>query len=185
MEMILTILLGGAFGGVLYWIGAARPEKVIAMLSFRCLKLMKITIGAIGLSSVLFAIFSLTKIIGNVNYNVTNVSLGVVIGGLIFGIGLGWSGGYPSGSIAALGTNVFMKAIWVILGGFVGALTYSLTYSKLNELGIFNIMNMGKLTVFNISDQYSYILPGGYIGLGILGLLLIIISFVIPIVDDK
>ncbi len=185
MEIIFTVLLGGVFGGILYWTGAARPEKIIDMLSFRCLKLIKIIIGAIGVSSVLFAIFNLTKITGNMNYNITPTNLGVVIGGLIFGIGLGWSGGYPSGSIVALGTNLFVKSIWLIVGGFAGALVYSFTYSKLSDLGVFDIMDMGKLTLFNISDKYSYLLPGGYIGLGVLGILSIIISFAIPIVDDK
>ncbi len=185
MEIIFTVLLGGLFGGVLYWTGAARPEKVIDMLSFRCLKLIKIVIGAIGVSSVLFAIFNITKIAGNMNYNITPVNLGVVIGGLIFGIGLGWSGGYPSGSIAALGSNMFTRSIWLIVGGFVGALVHSFTYSKLIDIGVFKIMDMGKLTLFNISDEYVYLLPGGYIGLGLLGVISIIISFAIPVVDDK
>lgn len=56
----------------------------------------------------------------------------------------------------------FKKALTVILGGLTGALTFSLSYGSLERLGLFDAMNMGKLTLFNISEEFPSVFNIGY-----------------------
>ena len=57
MMIVLAILLGGFFGFALYKVGAANMDNLLSMLSLRNLTLMKIILFAIGLASVLVALF--------------------------------------------------------------------------------------------------------------------------------
>ena len=95
MIIVLAILLGGFFGFALYKVGAANMDNLLSMLSLRNLTLMKIILFAIGLASVLVALFYTIGWFDPAHLNVKATHLGVVIGGLIFGLGF-WRGWYLS-----------------------------------------------------------------------------------------
>lgn len=84
--------------------------------------------------------------------------LGVIIGGLIFGVGFGWAGTCAGTCVADSSSGGFKKSISVIIGGLVGAFMYSLSYESLNNSGLFHVMNIGKLTLFNISAKFTSVL---------------------------
>ena len=50
MEILLAVILGGAFGFVLHRIGATNPTRLIDMLRLSDLKLEKVILFSIGLT---------------------------------------------------------------------------------------------------------------------------------------
>lgn len=185
MKILLAILLGGFFGFALYYTGASSPKKIIQMLTLKDLTIMKVIVFAIGIASFLISLSSFIGIFNISHFSVKTTHLGVLIGGLIFGIGFGWAGSCPGTCVASFSSGGFSKAVVVILGGLLGALTFSLSYGALANLGLFDTMNFGKLTLFNISDKFPSVIPIGMPGLMILGIILVAFSIILPVEFSK
>lgn len=180
MKIVLAIILGFLFGFVLYWVGASSPKKLIAMLRLENLSIMKIIVFGIGFASVLLSVSSLLGIFNPSHLSVKGINLGVVTGGLLFGIGFGTVGTCPGTCVAATSSGGYKKALSAVFGGLLGAWAYSMTYGFWKRIGLFSTMDGGKLTLFQISDKYPSVFPFGYTGLLIVGLLFIAVSFFLP-----
>lgn len=109
MELILAILLGGFFGFALNYVGATNTTKLKNMLTLRDLTIMKIILFAIGFSSLLVAAASFMGIFDISHLSVKTTHLGVVVGGLIFGVGFGWAGTCPGTCVAGAGGLILRK----------------------------------------------------------------------------
>lgn len=181
MNILLGIVLGGLFGAALYHVGASNPKKLLDMLRLEDLSLMKIIFFAIGFASVLLCLSKLLGLFDVSHLSIKTTHLGVVIGGLIFGLGFGGLGTCPGTCVVATSSGGFKKAIVAVAGGLVGALAFSLSYGRLKQIGLFDTMNLGKLTWFNISDKFPSIFNVGYGGLLIVGIVFMLIAFVLPI----
>ena len=181
MDILLAIILGGFFGFALYYVGATNYSKLLNMLRLKDLSLMKIILFAIGFSSLLVAIASFLGILDISHLDIKVTHLGVVLGGLIFGIGFGWAGTCPGTCVAGSSSGGLKKALIVILGGLLGAFSYSLSYGPLKELGLFDAMNLGSLTLFKLSDKFPSVFNIGFGGLLIMGIVLMAVAYFIPI----
>lgn len=180
MEIILAVLLGGFFGFALTYVGATGFKNILKMLRLEDLSLAKIILFAIGFSSVLLSISNMLGIFDISHLSVKTMNLGVIIGGLIFGVAFGAVGTCPGTCVGALGSNGVKKGISTILGGLLGAFTFSLSYGYFKGLGLFESLNMGKLTLFNISENYSSVFNLGFAGLLIVGLLFMVAAYMLP-----
>lgn len=180
MTIFLAVILGGLFGFVLYLVGASSPKNLLSMLRLEDLTLMKIIVFAIGFASVLLSLSSILGIFNTSHLSIKTTNLGVILGGLIFGLGFGWVGTCPGTCLAASSSGGFKKAISAILGGLLGALTFSLSYIGWKQLGLFDTMNLGKLTLFNISDKFPSVFNIGYLGLLGIGVIFMVIAFILP-----
>lgn len=180
MELLLGVLLGGFFGFALYYVGASNPEKLKNMLSLKDLTLMKTILFAIGFSSLLLALSSFIGIFDPTHLSVKATHLGVIVGGLIFGIGFGWAGTCPGTCVADSSSGGIKKAASTIVGGLIGAFVFSLSYGFLDRLGLFDKMNLGKLSLFNLSDSFPSVFNIGFGGLLIMGSLLMIAAIFLP-----
>lgn len=180
MDILLAVLLGGFFGFALFYVGATKSSKLISMLSFNNLLLMKTILFAIGFASFLLSIASFVGILDLSHLSVKTTHLGVVIGGLIFGVGFGWAGTCPGTCVADSSSGGYKKAISVIIGGLVGAFIYSISYGSIKKTGIFDTMNLGKLTLFKLSDKYPSVFSIGFGGLLLFGILIMLIAFFLP-----
>ena len=184
MELILAIILGGLFGFALYLVGASNPKKLLSMLRLEDLSLMKIIVFGIGFSVLLSIAIGLG--IFNISHlSIKSTNLGVVIGGLIFGIGFGSVGTCPGTCVAATGTNGIRKAIAAVIGGLVGAFAFSMTYGFWKNTGLFSALDLGKLTLFNISDKFPSVFNIGFMGLLMVGILLMLVAYFLPLRGRK
>ena len=180
MKLLLAILLGGFFGYTLYKVQATNPKKLLAMLRLEDLHLAKVILFAIGFASVLLSIAHAIGIFDITHLSVKTLNLGVIIGGIIFGLGFGYAGTCPGTCVGAFGTNNFKKGLSAIIGGLVGALAFTLSYSYLDNLGLISGFDLGKLTLFNISPEYPSLFNIGYMGLFITGLLFMLVAYMLP-----
>jgi len=180
MTILSAIILGGLFGFALYRSGASNPKKLLATLRLEDLSLMKTILFGIGFASILLALSSLVGLFDIGHLSIKTTHLGVIIGGLIFGIGFGAAGTCPGTCVAAAGSDGIKKAISAVIGGLLGAFVFSLSYGWFESIGLFNAMNAGKLTLFNISDKFPSIIGLGFSGLLLMGLILTAIAYVLP-----
>ena len=116
---------------------------------------MKIILFAIGLASVLVALFYAIGLFDPAHLSVKATHLGVVIGGLIFGLGFGGVGTCPGTCVAGAMTGGFKKAISAVLGGLVGAFLFSMSYGWLADKGFFDVLNLGKSNTISCVRQIS------------------------------
>lgn len=180
MKIILAVILGGFFGFALAYVGATGFRNILKMLRLEDMTLAKVILFAIGFSSVLLSITGMTGIFNVSHLSVKTMNLGVIAGGLIFGIAFGGVGTCPGTCVGALGSNGVKKAVSAVLGGLLGAFTFSMTYGYFQGLGMFDALNAGKLTLFKISDKYSSVFNIGFMGLLIAGVLFMVAAYVLP-----
>lgn len=179
-DILLAIFLGGFFGFALYSVGAAKRSNIRAMLRLERLELMKIILFAIGLASTLLAVAALVGIFNVGHLSVKEMNAGVVLGGVIFGIGFGTLGACPGTSLASLPYGNKLKTAAIVLGGLFGAWAFSLTYGWWKTTGLFATWNLGKLTLFQLSDKYPSLFSCGYGGLLLFGCLLMFLAWLLP-----
>lgn len=180
MKILLAILLGGFFGFALAYVGATGFKNILKMLRLEDLSLAKIILFAIGFSSILLSISGILGILDISHISIKTMNLGVIIGGLIFGVAFGAVGTCPGTCVGAIGSNGIKKGISAVIGGLVGAFAFSMSYGFLNGIGLFETLNMGKLTLFNISEKYPSIFNLGFVGLLIVGIVFIIGAYFLP-----
>ncbi len=181
MDILLAILLGGFFGYALYIVGATNFKNILNMLRLEDLTLAKSILFAIGLSSVLLAVSALIGIFNVEHLSVKTMNTGVILGGIIFGLGFGSAGTCPGTCVGASTGENYKKAISAIIGGLLGAFTFSMTYETLNNAGLIASIDMGKLTLFKISQEYPAVFENvGFVGVLVVGLIFIGLSLVLP-----
>lgn len=185
MDIILAILLGGLFGFALFLVGASNPKKLLSMLRLEDLSLMKIIVFAIGFASVLLSICIGIGIFDLSHLSIKSTNLGVIVGGLIFGIGFGSVGTCPGTCMAATGTAGVKKAVASVIGGLVGAFAFTMTYGWWKEIGLFRTMDLGKLTLFKLSEKFPSVFSIGAWGLFVTGILFMAAAYVIPLRGRK
>ena len=104
MDIVLAIISGLLFGYALYLVGATSPKKIVSMLRLEDLTLMKTIVLAIGFASILLSLFSMPGLLNIGHLSVKTMNLGVITGGLLFGIGFGTVGTCPGTCVAATST---------------------------------------------------------------------------------
>ena len=176
---LLGLILGLFFGMALYYAGATNRVLISKMLKLQDLTLMKIIIFALGFSMSLLYLSVALKLISIEHFSIKSLNLGVIFGSAILALGFGMIGLCPGTAIASFGAG-YLKSIYVILGGLIGAFLFTLSYPILNSIGLFENILGGKITLLYLSDKYGFIFYGTpWIGI-IIGAILILVSLSIP-----
>lgn len=177
MDIVLAIVIGGAFGFVLERVGAANPQKIIGMLRLTDLHLMKVILGAIAFSSALLFIGLETGLVDAGHISIKDVNMGVVYGGILLGLGFAIAGYCPGTSLCALGVGR-RDAIWFVLGGLLGALLFTLLYSAIKDAGLLTDI-AGKTSLAATGSTYGSVLDSGWIAVGI-AVVLGVVAWLLP-----
>ena len=170
--------LGLAFGFILDRVGAANPNILLRMLTLRDLHLAKTILLGIGLASTLMFLGIMAGFVDVGHMSVKTTYLGVLIGGLIFGIGWAVSGFCPGTAVASLGT-LRKDAVAFVGGGLVGALAYSVTYPMWKAAGVLEGDKPTAGVIEGAAADGALGLPGQIVGV-VLGLVLIGLAFALP-----
>jgi uncharacterized membrane protein YedE/YeeE len=123
--LVYALIAGIAFGALLSRVGASSPgmiAKALRLQDFTIIKFMftaiaTMTLGAYLLDSVGQAHLSIKPL----------YTLGIALGGLLFGIGFAVAGYCPGTCIVGAGEGR-RDAMAAVAGGVVGALCYTLAY---------------------------------------------------------
>ncbi len=129
---LLGALTGAAFGVVLYKVGATRYSRVMGMLTLRDTKIMKFAFTAIGVASLLYGLAAAAGVAeawGVVPRVMPYMGAAHLLGGALFGVGLGVSGLCPGTCVAKAGGRGGAKkfvGVAAIAGLLAGVLLYGL-----------------------------------------------------------
>ncbi|PHS14418.1 MAG: hypothetical protein COA86_15880 [Kangiella sp.] len=148
MTIILALAIGGLFGFVLHRVGAGNPQNLINMLRLQDLHLAKVILFAIGSSSLVLFVLLATGLINESHISIKAAYSGVIFGGLIFGIGFAIAGYCPGTCLVGFGGGR-KDALFFVLGGLVGAIIFTLSYSWINSTfpSLFEGIAGGKTTI--------------------------------------
>jgi len=139
---LLGALTGAGFGAVLYKVGATRYSRVMGMLTLRDTKVMKFAFTAIGVSSLLYGLaasLGLAEPLRLVPRVMPWLGSAHILGGALFGAGLGISGLCPGTCVAKAGGRGGAKKYATpaaILGLLVGVVLYGAIKEPLTAQGI-------------------------------------------------
>lgn len=159
MDIVLAILIGGSFGFVLERVGAANPQRIIGMLRLNDTHLIKVILGAIAFSSALLFIGLSTGMVDAGHVSIKSSNLGVIWGGLLFGVGFAIAGYCPGTGLCAFGVGR-RDAIWFILGGLLGALLFTLLYGVIKDAGLLTSLG-GKVSLAVTGSKYENLVDSG------------------------
>lgn len=180
-QLILAILIGGAFGAALDRIGATSPDWIGKMLNLTNLSLMKAIILAIGTGSVLMFAGQMLGIVDVGHMDVKAAYAGVFIGGLLLGAGWAASGFCPGTGVCAAASGR-KDALFFVAGGLLGAAAYMVTYPAWKASGLLEDMAGGKVTLGTVPESKFdglFAISGDLLGL-VLGLGFVAIAFALP-----
>ncbi|HIQ15882.1 MAG TPA: hypothetical protein EYH38_10025 [Leucothrix sp.] len=180
-QVILAGVFGLFFGFVLQKSGATNPQRIINMLRLKDFHLMKVILFSIGISSLSLFALSASGVI-EANFSIKTAYVGVIVGGLIFGIGWAISGFCPGTSVVALGTG--RKDAFVFIGGgLVGTFIFMLIYGSIKDTALFDTLFGGKTTLANTGvEKFPTLIdtiPALYVAGGV-ALLFIALAFLLP-----
>jgi len=130
---------------------------------------------AIGVGAIL--LYALNLIVPSPNFGIKDFFVpGIIIGGIIFGAGVGIAGYFPGTVWIALGQGR-RDAIWAVLGGLLGAFTWSVIFGPAKAF-FWNTLNYGPITWASIFGITSKI---GIFGVALIfGIILLLMFLILP-----
>lgn len=145
---ILGLITGVLFGFALHRVGFSRCGIVMRGLAFKDFTMLKVMLTAIMVGMVGAAVLA-TFFPEYAHLKVKPLYVwGMVLGGLIFGVGMAIAGYCPGTALVGLGGGV-RDGLLAVLGGLTGALVFILVYPALEPI-LIKPMNLGKLTLHEV-----------------------------------
>ncbi len=135
-------LVGAGFGIVLYKVGATRYSRVMGMLTLRDTKVMKFAFTAIGVASLLYGLagaLGVAEAWNLVPRTMPFLGAAHVLGGALFGLGMGVSGLCPGTCVAkagGLGGEKKLATPAAMAGLVAGVLVYAAVKDPLLAAGV-------------------------------------------------
>lgn len=144
--LAIGLLTGIAFGAILLRAGASSFTLIVNMLRLKNLTVMKFFFLAIGVGSVGMY---LVDAFGTAHIGIAPFYLlGIVGGGIVFGVGWAVSGYCPGTALVALAQGK-IDALVTVLGGFAGAITLALTWDYIKPV-LVDPLNYGNKSIPDI-----------------------------------
>lgn len=144
MSYFYALFIGVAMGFLIQRVGASSPALILKNLRLENLSIIKFMATTIAIGMLVVYLLSAGGVPMHFDIKPTYV-IGVLVGGLIFGVGFAVGGFCPGTCVVGVGEGR-RDAWFALLGGVVGALGYTLAFSSL-EARLIEPMNYGKITL--------------------------------------
>ena len=144
MAHVYALFVGVAMGFLIQRVGASSPGMILRNLRLENLSIIKFMATTIAIG--MLVVYGLNAVGVAMNFDIKpTFVLGVLVGGLVFGVGFAVGGFCPGTCIVGIGEG--RKDAWfALLGGVVGALAFTLLYSVLLT-PLIKPLDFGKVTV--------------------------------------
>jgi len=169
VTVAFAALSGIVMGWLIHDVGASDPRRLLANLRLERFDIIRFMALAIAVAAVLLPLLGFVAPLHGVIKPLP--WLGVVLGGLVFGVGFGLAGFCPGTCVVAAGSG--RREAWiVILGGLLGAALFHLTAPWLADY--WRGWNAGRLVLPEVMG-----LPAWSTG-ALLGVLLLLAVMMLP-----
>ncbi|MBQ8556811.1 MAG: hypothetical protein IJ438_13210 [Clostridia bacterium] len=173
---IIPALLGLLLGLTLHWTGFTRPWALRQTLALRCSHALRSGLYTLGFGMALTALLCYLAVIDVDTIEVLPLSAAVIAGGMIFGVAAGWCGFTPVTAMGGIGGGPLLEALCTA----AGCLAMTLLLPSL-EGGLTALREpVSATTLFRLTLDEPYLLPGGFLGQGSAGLVLMLAAACIP-----
>ena len=149
MRLLYGLLVGVAMGALIQRVGASSPRLIARNLRLENLSIIKFMATTIGVGTLGVYLLGALGVPMHLDVKPTYV-LGVLAGGLIFGVGFA-VGGYCPGTCVVGAGEGRRDALWAILGGLAGAFAFTLLYRALEPV-LVKPLSYGKVTLASALD---------------------------------
>lgn len=171
-SVLLVFIIGIIFGSILQYTKVHKFEKIAGFAMLKDTVIPKMLFLAIGLASI--GLFFMIQL-GWASYHVKPILLGgLIVGGVIFGASMAVFGKCPGTgpiSVAEGRIDIMVGAV----GGIFGGLVFTLFYDQFKTI---MGTNLGNLTLTGYFDDHQGIT------VLIFGLVLVAVSFAIPLLEE-
>jgi len=142
-EHFIALAVGVVMGGLIQRVRASNPALIARNLRLEDLTIIKFMATTIAVGTITAHLLGLAV---PMHFAVKPLYLvGVLAGGLVFGVGFALGGFCPGTCVVGAGEGRG-DALWAFAGGLVGALLFTLTYVPLSQ-PLVGLANYGKLTL--------------------------------------
>ena len=167
-------LLGLLTGLILHWGRFSRASGLGAALGLRRSLTLRTGLTALGWGTLLTALLLWLAVLDVDAVTVLPLSVGALLGGLVFGVAAGLCGFTATTAFAGLGGGCALEALCVIAGCAV------MTWLPVGELLQPLREPWVSATLFEVTLDEPFLFAGGFLGLGCLGALLIAWGICVP-----
>jgi uncharacterized membrane protein YedE/YeeE len=147
MAIVYALLVGVAMGALIQRVGASSPAMIGRNLRLESLSIIKFMATTIAVGTIGVYLLGALGMPMHLDIKPTYV-IGVVIGGLVFGVGFAL-GGYCPGTCVVGAAEGRRDALWAIGGGLLGALLFTLAYGAMQPV-VVKPLDYGKITLASL-----------------------------------
>ncbi len=163
INILFGLAVGFIFGIILTKTGVTKYPRVMGMLLLKDFKILKFMLTAVTSSMILFYLlgdFGLLKVVPK------NLDWGKLVGGLIFGTGMGILGYCPGTMAARIGEGK-KDSILALFGTALGIFIYALTIKPVKQLFLSGEIN-GDISILLGINRWFIIIPAAVIFISII-----------------
>ncbi|MFA7420860.1 MAG: DUF6691 family protein [Melioribacteraceae bacterium] len=163
INVIFGLAVGFIFGYILTRTGITKYPRVMGMLLLKDFKILKFMLTAVTSSMILFYFLGdlgLLKVVPK------NLDWGKLVGGLIFGTGMGILGYCPGTMAARIGEGK-KDSILALLGMAIGIFIYALTIKPVKTALLSSEINGNVFELFGV-NKWIIIIPAAILFSGII-----------------
>ncbi|EIF51907.1 YeeE/YedE thiosulfate transporter family protein [Sulfurovum sp. AR] len=170
-SIVKVLLIGFAFGAIILYSRLDKFEKMAGFMIFEDTLVPRMAMTTVALSSVGF--YFLVES-GYATYNIKPTMLGgLIIGGILFGIGLVILGKCPSAFLVSVSEGR-LDALVGVIGGMFGGYVFTIGYPYIQQiLG----PDLGKISVPDFFTEHSLLIVFTLSGI------LLTIAFLLPTIE--
>ena len=176
-----TIVFGGltglALGLAMQAAGLTDSQRVRDALALKHFGMLKTLLSFLGFGALMTALLGWLAVLDVDLLTVHPLSLLTVLGGVLVGVALWLCGLLPGTALGSMGGGRFWEGLCAVAGCFVGALVLPFVMSWTQPL---SAMTWSQATLFRVTLDSPYLLPGGFLGLGIFGFVLLALAAYVP-----
>ncbi|MGQ9644040.1 MAG: YeeE/YedE thiosulfate transporter family protein [Ignavibacterium sp.] len=163
INILFGLVVGFIFGFILTKTGVTKYPRVMGMLLLKDFKILKFMLTAVTSSMILFYLlgdFGLLKVVPK------NLDWGKLVGGLIFGTGMGILGYCPGTMAARIGEGK-KDSILALFGTALGIFIYALTIKPVKHLFLSGEIN-GDISILLGINRWFIIIPAAALFISII-----------------
>lgn len=173
-KLLLGGLLGLVWGIALVRMQLHRRDCLRQAMACRAINLLRCLLLALGVGTLLAALMMWLAVIDVDTLSVWPLDSGTLLGGLVFGVALGYTGVTPATSGALLGAGPVWEGLCAAAGCLVGG--FLLPYAEQLFTPLCSWLNAGTATWFQVTLDKPYWFAGGFLGQGCIGLVFVVLA---------